>query len=402
MCLAVPIARTGVMEYGQGEIPLEAGPDGIIYVSRDASEVFRKQTMASFEGKPLTINHPDDFVNPDNWKILTKGSMHNVRKAPERDEDGEEVLVADILITDKLAIGLVKAGLRELSCGYEAEYEQTGEGTGRQENIVGNHLALVEQGRAGSSYAIRDHKRKASMKESIMKVLRLVSGGKTIDAAIAEVEKPAVKKEKVKAKATDSERLDALTKALQAMQPGKKKKTADGQAAEVTTFDAEAKDAMQKAYDAIGALLKGQAGDADEEKEKSEDSEEEESEDAPSMDARMTQLEDAVAKLLAGKSEDAEEESESEDAGLEGGEESKDDAADGDGEEKEKKKTGDEAAKKKTGLEGTKKVSTKAVGEKTEDAAKNNGTSFETFDHSKGDMTPELINKFNEARWAKK
>ena len=63
-----------------------------------------------------------------------------------------------MLIKESMTIKLVKAGLREVSCGYEAEYEQTGDGEGIQTNIVGNHIALVEQGRAGQSYAINDHK----------------------------------------------------------------------------------------------------------------------------------------------------------------------------------------------------------------------------------------------------
>ena len=48
--------------------------------------------------------------------------------------------------------------MREVSCGYDADYEQTSPGKGKQSNIIGNHLALVDQGRAGHAYAIQDHK----------------------------------------------------------------------------------------------------------------------------------------------------------------------------------------------------------------------------------------------------
>lgn len=157
VCIGVSIARTGEMDYGPGETPLQPGPDGRVVISRNADEVFRPETIASFEGKAITITHPVEFVSPENWAILTKGVLQNVRRG-KGEQEGD--LVADLLITDSAAINLVKNGLREVSCGYEAEYTETGIGRGVQSNIIGNHLALVDEGRAGSSYAINDHKGK--------------------------------------------------------------------------------------------------------------------------------------------------------------------------------------------------------------------------------------------------
>jgi len=161
VCIGVPIARTGEMEYGEHETPLEADEKGKVIISRSEEEVFRPETIASFEGKPVTITHPVDFVTPENWSRLAKGTLQNVRRG---EGDQKNDLLADLLITDSVAINLVKNGLREVSCGYEAEYVQTEEGRGIQTNIVGNHLALVDEGRAGSSYAINDHKGENKMK----------------------------------------------------------------------------------------------------------------------------------------------------------------------------------------------------------------------------------------------
>lgn len=160
VCVGVSIARTGEMEYGPNETPLEVGPNGKVIVSRDADEVFRPETIASFQAKALTIQHPSDFVSPENWSSLSKGILQNVRRGTG---DQANDLVADLLITESTAINLVKNGLREVSCGYEAEYIQTGIGRGVQKNIIGNHLALVQEGRAGSAYAINDHKGKGSV-----------------------------------------------------------------------------------------------------------------------------------------------------------------------------------------------------------------------------------------------
>lgn len=155
LCLGVPIARTGEQVYGEGETPLEVGDDGTVVITRDESEVFRKETLASFEGKPITITHPEEFVDPENWSVLAKGVMQNVRRGDGKDSQS---VLADILITDSMAIELVESGLREVSCGYEAEYVQTEKGRGKQINIIGNHLALVREGRAGPNFAIKDHK----------------------------------------------------------------------------------------------------------------------------------------------------------------------------------------------------------------------------------------------------
>ena len=115
LCLGVPICRTGWQEYGYGETPIKTGDDGKVWIHRDPEEVFRPQTIASFNAKSITIKHPDDFVAPENWKELTCGIAQNIRKADETDGDGEEMLLADLLITDEIAIGLIKNGLREVS-----------------------------------------------------------------------------------------------------------------------------------------------------------------------------------------------------------------------------------------------------------------------------------------------
>lgn len=154
LCEGVPIARIGNQMYSDKEIPLEGDADGLLQIERTADEVFKEDTLASFEGKPVTIDHPDTFVNPDNWKELAVGVTQNVRRGAGIEDD---LLLADLLITDQQAIEAVRGkDLREVSCGYEADYEQVAPGKGRQLNIVGNHVALVERGRAGPRCSIKD------------------------------------------------------------------------------------------------------------------------------------------------------------------------------------------------------------------------------------------------------
>jgi hypothetical protein len=251
LATGVSIGRTGVMEYVAGETPLEVGPDGLVRVAREADELFKPETIASFEGKPFTIRHPEDFVDISNWKVLAKGHMQNVRRG---EGDKNQDLIADLLITDKEAIVLIESGMRQLSCGYEAEYIKTGEGQGIQKNIIGNHVALVDEGRAGDAYKIKDHKgvKKMSTLETALKKLF----GKTSDEIMQE--------------------------------------------AELKEKEEQSKDA--KSYDELVAMVKdlvekiekiGQPMD-----EKKEEKEVKDEEVAPSLEERLKSLEDKVSKLL--------------------------------------------------------------------------------------------------------
>jgi hypothetical protein len=71
-----------------------------------------------------------------------------------------------------------------------------GEGRGLQTKIIGNHLALVDQGRAGSSYAINDHKGKGVMSAKMIERLKQKFGAKVVDEAMAEEKKEDKKESK--------------------------------------------------------------------------------------------------------------------------------------------------------------------------------------------------------------
>lgn len=168
ICFDVPIARTGQMIYGPDETPIEPNDDGYVRIDRDEDEVFRPETIASFAGKPVTNDHPPEDVTPDNWKEYDVGTVLNPRRGTGAEDD---LLIADLLIKDKQAIQDVLDGKREVSAGYDADYEETGEGRGRQRNIIANHVALVEEGRCGPRCAIGDRSFKPSFTEkSKMKI----------------------------------------------------------------------------------------------------------------------------------------------------------------------------------------------------------------------------------------
>jgi hypothetical protein len=157
VCEAVPIARIGTQEYADIELPdIEAGKDGLIVVERTPEVVFAPETLASLLGKPVTIGHPKEEVTPDTWALLSKGSTFNPRRG---EGDQSDLLLADLMIQDKGAINEVRNnGLKGISVGYDADYEQIAPGRARQTTIVANHVALVRNPRCGTTCSVQDSK----------------------------------------------------------------------------------------------------------------------------------------------------------------------------------------------------------------------------------------------------
>jgi len=179
----VPIGRTGEQEYDATERP-ELIPDtrGKVIVSRTPEEVFSERAIASFEGMAVTIGHPRDFngeiifITPENWRQLANGHIQNVRQGEGSKSD---LLLADVIVKTPEGLQAVNDGDDEVSCGYDADYEQITPGFAKQSAITGNHLALVPNGRAGFRCKIGD----AMPSTTKNWFTRLLKARKTNDAA---------------------------------------------------------------------------------------------------------------------------------------------------------------------------------------------------------------------------
>lgn len=154
ICMNVPIARTGTYQYLREELGLDGS--GIVTVYREPEEVFDTKAIASFNGVAFTDTHPACDVTADNWAIYSKGEIQDVRRGKGEQEN---FLVADILVRDPIVINEIESGAkREISAGYECEYVER-DGKVYQTNIRGNHVALVQCGRAGNQVRINDAKK---------------------------------------------------------------------------------------------------------------------------------------------------------------------------------------------------------------------------------------------------
>ena len=174
ICKNVPIARTGYQEYLESELIEDGDPNEYVSVFRSPKEVFSKATLASFEGKPVTNGHPTVDVSTRNYRGLAKGHVQHVRMGTGNDSDK---IVADLYITDPDLIEEIRNGKRQVSAGYYALDVKDKYGRVCQTKIRGNHVAVVNEGRAGSAVCIRDNKPQigGSMDNRKVKIARLVA-----------------------------------------------------------------------------------------------------------------------------------------------------------------------------------------------------------------------------------
>ena len=143
------MGRVGSMQYLGEEIGKKSGQVFDVYT--DEQDLFNEETIKSFEGKPVTIEHPEEMeVNASNWKELSVGHISNIRR------DGD-FLIGDVVINDTKAIQIVQKGKIELSFGYDAELVEA-DGKIKKVDIKGNHLAIVDEGRCGDKCKLGDGK----------------------------------------------------------------------------------------------------------------------------------------------------------------------------------------------------------------------------------------------------
>lgn len=168
------ISKCQVRPYLGREIPnwrefgLEADKIYNVYCPKEELE----KAIPTFNNLPLTREHIEvDVDNVPKEKIVGSLGDHASFEYP--------YLKNNLIIYDKRDIDLVMSGKKkELSCGYRyTPVRQSGEAEGQHydfvmTDIVGNHVALVKQGRAGRDVVVADSSKGIleTIKEKIMAV----------------------------------------------------------------------------------------------------------------------------------------------------------------------------------------------------------------------------------------
>lgn len=179
-------ARTGIQDYRAGELPRDQLPNQFrgdpyqtVRILRPANEVFAPETMRSFANKPVTNDHPPQFVDARNFR------KHAVGTAQDEVGRVNDKLRVGLVLQDAEVIDEVKNGKDQLSAGYSSEViweagddPVFGPYDAKQTNIRGNHIAVVSQARGGPEIRINDSWPEATepKEEGIKMVERKING----------------------------------------------------------------------------------------------------------------------------------------------------------------------------------------------------------------------------------
>lgn len=241
-----PIAKAGVFEYLHSELFAD-GKDVIVKVYRDFEDL--KKVKDTFANKPIVHNHK--WVGEETDQV--DGSIGSEIFI---DEDNKS-LNANLIIYNPKLIEAIENGLDvELSPAYTGDVEERS-GMFESQSYAyvqsldyANHLAVVQNGRAGKDLKIQDskpHQTGENMKEKntlkkIMDSLRKIldEGAKVEDTEEKVEDEATTVKSILESEMSDSEKLEAIRALEEA-------KTSDEEPEEKKTEDEEVKEKVEDA-----------------------------------------------------------------------------------------------------------------------------------------------------------
>lgn len=236
------VARTGIQLYKGSEV----GRPGMdqVRVYRPENEIFSRDSMASYAGKPVTNDHPPVLVDAANWKEYSVGDIGD-----EVMRDGTFLRVP-MMLRDSKAIDDFRDGKDQLSLGYtmdlkwESGQTDTGEAYDAiQTNVRANHLAVVTAARGGPALKIGDDKdRSANMttKQITVDGLKVTLDERDADIVLRAMDTAAIA---IKAAQAAADKAAADLKARDE-QIAADKKAVEGKDAEIATLKQQLKDAV--------------------------------------------------------------------------------------------------------------------------------------------------------------
>ena len=248
---SVRCARTGLQDYAGHEV---GKPDlERVTVYRPESEVMKRDSLATFAGVPVTIDHPKESVTTDNWKKYAVGEAGD-----EVVRDGEFIRVP-ILVRDESAIQAIQDGKRQISMGYSCQLDfvdgvtPTGEPyQAIQRDIKINHLAVVDQARGGSALTVEDERTYADADDNDNKPHQR---RETVDKGIGQMATKTILVDGLQVEVTDQAEAAIVKLQGQLADSAKAKGELEAQVAKLTTDNAT--------LTADKAKLEGQLKDAE-------------------------------------------------------------------------------------------------------------------------------------------
>lgn len=340
-----PISKEGVFPYLGHTISADCEPNKVYKVYRSGKTL--KESVPTWDNPPKPFIEDHEMLG-EGFTAVDDRHVQGVISNPVY-EDG--VLYADIAVYSESLKEAIENGKKELSLGYFCKYKkESGTFDGEeydyvQEDMVGNHIALVDAGRCGSDVKVFDSRctmdrldlgidegenlpLKKNAESGIIESTKGLT--ETKDETMANIRK---KIQAILAKdSDDTEKVDELTELVEKTAKDEAEKEEEKKALDKCGKDEDDSEKEKKAEDKCGK----DEDDSEEEKET-------EDEDESEKEKKETEDEDALADikamiaeikaLLKPKSEDEDETKESE---------KEKEAEDEDESEEEEKETEDE------------------------------------------------------------
>jgi len=148
------VCRAGILEY--------RNTDGSIRRELHLpEEIFSEKSVSTLNSATVTLMHPDEMVNSDNYHMHSRG--HVAEGSSEPSEDSQLLLSTLVIQDSELVLAVLNKELTEISPGYICDVEMTSGLWGNleydaiQRNIQYNHIAIGPQGwgRSGPEVSIR-------------------------------------------------------------------------------------------------------------------------------------------------------------------------------------------------------------------------------------------------------
>lgn len=203
-----PVTKEGVFPYTGKQIDFNGSlglePNKLYNVYRPAAELSKEETLESFNGVPLIDDH--EMVG-EGCTPYDDRAAAGVLMNPRLSETNAGMIVGDFKIFSEKLKNLIQQGKKALSLGYRCTYDAVkGIWQGQtydfiQRNMFGNHVALVNEGRMGSSVRVYDHK--ATVFDSIEAIEPITEGKNAMTEAEEKAKKEAEEKAAAESKAAD-------------------------------------------------------------------------------------------------------------------------------------------------------------------------------------------------------
>ncbi len=146
------LTRCGIFEYADAD-----SPTGVRRELRLPEEVSDPASLVTLTGRPVTNDHPSGMIDST---CATEYAVGGVAEPARMDDDHVR---SRLSVWDGKTIGDMERGKRDVSLGYVCDVEEKsgthpiwGDFDAIQRNIRYNHVAVVDQGRAGTARARMD------------------------------------------------------------------------------------------------------------------------------------------------------------------------------------------------------------------------------------------------------